>query len=84
METSFSRSTQHDCQEFIRFYISRLQDELNPRIKSEKQNPTKQELLDMYYSSHTSIVDTIFYGCLTSQIKCLNCGKLTLTYDPIL
>lgn len=41
IEKKFDRSTQHDSHEFIRYYLSTLQDEINPKQAERKQERAK-------------------------------------------
>ena len=83
----FDPHMHHDCQEFIRFFLSELQDELNSK---PPKNYTLEDLKssslakEKYFSAHTSIIDQTFAGLLKSQVKCLNCKNVSVTYDPFL
>ncbi|EAR96319.2 ubiquitin carboxy-terminal hydrolase (macronuclear) [Tetrahymena thermophila SB210] len=77
---------QHDAQEFIRYILSEIQDELNPILPSK--NPTQfkdsEEAYQYYLRFQNSIIDYIFSGQLSSNVNCSKCGYISRTYDPFL
>ena len=81
MNDRFSKLQQHDCHEFIRYYLEQVQDEQNP-IPAKKQPIMKnsEEAWSYYLNSHTSIVDLLFAGQLTNLVKCSGCENVTLTH----
>lgn len=91
LEKRFVKTQQHDCHEFLRYYLEMLQDELNPadqrKPKTSKPNakpPNSEEAFAMYINNHTSIVDLLFAGQLTNLTKCLGCENVSVTHDPFL
>ncbi|KAL4456270.1 hypothetical protein ABPG74_014231 [Tetrahymena malaccensis] len=77
---------QHDAQEFIRYILSEIQDELNPILPNK--NPTQfkdsEEAYQYYLRFQNSIIDYIFSGQLSSNVNCSKCGYISRTYDPFL
>ncbi|KAL4504367.1 hypothetical protein ABPG72_009813 [Tetrahymena utriculariae] len=77
---------QHDAQEFIRYILSEIQDELNPILPSK--NPTQfkdsEEAYQYYLRFQNSIIDYVFSGQLSSNVNCSKCGYISRTYDPFL
>lgn len=85
IQIKFPEMYQHDCQEFLRYFISRLQEELNPRdIKRENQSEklSQSQILDEYDLTHNSIVDSLFHGQQSSYIKCGSCENISIVHDP--
>lgn len=83
----FDTSMHNDCQEFIRFFLSEIQDELNPKPPKDYtlENLQSSSLAkEKYFSSHYSIVDQTFAGILKSEVNCNNCKNTSITYDPFL
>lgn len=87
----FRGRRQHDAQEFMRFLIDRMHDELN-RIK---RKPKYRELLcdqlpleeqSQTWAEHTAEIDNsvmtdLFGGQLISLVTCLSCGHKSATFD---
>lgn len=85
LEGRFTRSQQHDCHEFMRYYLEMLQDELNPAGgKKAPALKTSEEAYMGYIGSHTSIVDLLFAGQLTNMTRCSGCENVSLAHDPFL
>jgi len=87
----FRGRRQHDAQEFMRFLIHRMHDELN-RIR---RKPKYKELLcdelpleeqsqtwaDHYAEIDNSVMTDLFSGQLLSLVTCLSCGQQSATFD---
>lgn len=88
---NFSPNEMHDCQEFMRFLLSELQDEMNPPIPSKivkkfqlADFSSSEEAWEFYQKYHPSIIDEFFAGQIVSQIICPACDKVSKAYDPFL
>ena len=91
----FSGITQHDSHEMISFLLDSLHEDLN-RIKikpyqelNEKSNDESDEdAAERYWLSHirreNSIIVDLFHGQYKSTIKCLECGRNSITFDPFM
>jgi hypothetical protein len=84
----FDPYEQHDIQEFLRFVLSEIQDELNPsnskkKITSTVQNDPEQAWI-LYQKLHLSIIDKLFSGQLLNQVTCKKCNNVSRTVDPFL
>jgi len=92
---SFSNYHQHDAQEFLRFLLDGLHEELN-RVQSP---PPYQELKDIvgetaraqaqrwsryHEERNSSVITDIFGGMLQSDRTCRVCGTVSRSFDPFL
>jgi ubiquitin C-terminal hydrolase len=86
-------NTQHDCQEFLRRLLGKIQEELN--LNKKYTIPDKINYIDywkLYRDNNPSFVDNMFAGLMRSSVICHKCkhqsGKLLRiildTYDPFL
>lgn len=89
---------QHDCQEFLRFYLGELQDELNPvnmpkplgasSVLNLPSIKNSNGALNCKYQEHkalhNSIIDRLFSGMLMNTLQCQKCMKTSRTIDPFL
>jgi len=87
----FRGRRQHDAQEFMRFLIDRMHDELN-RVR---RKPKYRELIcdelpleeqsqtwaDHYEEIDNSVMTDLFGGQLVSLVTCLSCGHKSATFD---
>ena len=91
--TSSADGDQHDSQEFLRYLLDRLNDELNvvrvaPPYVEEKDDFTEREsdkaerLWAKYKARTSSVVADAFAGQLQSLVTCDACGKASSSYDP--
>lgn len=89
----FADGDQHDSQEFLRYLLDRLNDELNvvrvaPPYVEEKDDFTEREsdkaerLWAKYKARTSSVVADAFAGQLQSLVTCDACGKASSSYDP--
>jgi ubiquitin C-terminal hydrolase len=85
LEGRFKKTQQHDCHEFMRYYLEMLQEEMNPVIGvGDRKGKTSEEVYSHYLAGHTSIVDYLFAGQLTNLTKCSGCENLSLIHDPFM
>ena len=92
---SFSNYHQHDAQEFLRFLLDGLHEELN-RVRAP---PPYQELKDIagetaraqasrwaryHEDRNSSVITDIFGGLLQSDRTCRVCGNVSRSFDPFL
>ncbi|KAJ7378237.1 Ubiquitin carboxyl-terminal hydrolase 2 [Desmophyllum pertusum] len=89
----FMGYNQQDAQEFLRFLVEGLHDDLN-QVKSkpkytlcefddslsDQQNAEKT--WEYYLSRDKSLMTDLFVGQLKSMLKCCNCGYTSVTFDP--
>ena len=76
---------QHDCQEFLRRFLGRIQDELNYNKKYRfEDNISMEDAWNIYREVNPSFIDSVFTGLMTSTVKCLKCSHCSYTYDPFL
>ena len=94
----FSGYNQQDCQEFMRFLLDGLGEDLNrlrnvakpeeAAPKKEGVSPTEAEQSDdmwqHYMKRNDSLVTEIFCGQLRSSVECTTCGHVSLCFDPFL
>jgi len=76
---------QHDCQEFLRRFLSKLQEELN--IKRKYTFPDKishEKAWSIYREINPSIIDSLFTGLIRSSVYCNRCLFRSDTYDPFM
>ncbi len=78
----FSECKQHDCQEFINFYLARLQAELNPSRSPPAPRTTEEQAFEQYSKSNCSIVDKMLTVFTINRIVCQACGKMRERYEP--
>lgn len=89
----FMGYNQQDAQEFLRFLLEGLHDDLNqvnskPKYKpcefddslSHHQNAEKS--WKSYLSRDNSLMTDLFVGQLKSMLKCCSCGYTSVTFDP--
>ncbi|XP_057301780.1 ubiquitin carboxyl-terminal hydrolase 2-like [Hydractinia symbiolongicarpus] len=88
----FSGSQQQDAQEFLRFFIEGVHDDLN----YVKQKPTlailddsglsdiekSKKNWDRYLQRERSVIQDLFVGQLKSILTCTTCSHRSVTYDP--
>ena len=58
----------HDSQEFLRFFLSEIQDELTPKINQEFD--MNLSYWKNYKISHPSLIDELFAGYFVNLIQC--------------
>ncbi len=78
-------SQQHDCQEFLRRFLSKIQEELNYNKKySFPDKANYQKVWEIYRENNPSFIDSIFCGLMRSSVICNKCKYKSDTYDPFL
>ncbi|KAL4463849.1 hypothetical protein ABPG74_005786 [Tetrahymena malaccensis] len=85
-QQNFDPNEQHDAQEYLRFVLGEIQDELNYPLPSKRPTEFKdsQQASKFYFKYHTSIVDRLFCGQLISKVQCQKCKYVSSTFDPFL
>eukprot|EP01138_Halocafeteria_seosinensis_P000403 gb/GECG01000416.1/.p1 GENE.gb/GECG01000416.1/~~gb/GECG01000416.1/.p1 ORF type:complete len:552 (+),score=58.79 gb/GECG01000416.1/:1-1656(+) len=91
----FAGFDQQDAQEFLRFLLDALNDDLN-RVRSkipykeldespdQSDREVSEEWWDYHCKRNNSIVNDLFGGQLKSEVKCLSCGAVSRCFDPFL
>jgi len=65
---------QHDCQEFLRRFFGKIQDEINGNTKySFPDKVTYDKAWEIYKESNFSIIDNLFAGLMRSSVRCHKC-----------
>jgi len=87
----FRGCRQHDAQEFMRFLIDRMHDELNRIRRKPRYRELVCEKLPLDQQSQTwaehsaeidnSVMTDLFGGQLVSMVTCLCCGHQSATFD---
>ncbi|CAI2387234.1 unnamed protein product [Moneuplotes crassus] len=79
---SFSKSHQHDANDFILSLFSKLQDEqtLKKRPVSDKF-ANEQEAWEHYVKHNPSIIDQLFFGMIQRSSRCGSCKKVAHRYE---
>lgn len=80
----FEPSEQHDAHEFLRYFLSGMQDELTAITKEKKEVEFKDAdyAWEYYLKLNPSIIDKLFAGQLVSKVCCCKCGNVSTSYDP--
>ncbi|EGR30259.1 ubiquitin carboxyl-terminal hydrolase family protein, putative [Ichthyophthirius multifiliis] len=85
-QDNFNPYEQHDAQEYLRYLLSEIQDELNsvqPINYPQKFNNSNQAY-EYYIKYNSSIIDQLFCGQLICTIQCQRCNNISSQYDPFL
>ncbi|XP_078378951.1 ubiquitin carboxyl-terminal hydrolase 2-like isoform X2 [Oculina patagonica] len=89
----FMGYNQQDAQEFLRFLVEGLHDDLN-QVKSKPKytlceyddslsdHQNAEKSWKNYLSRDNSLMTDLFVGQLKSTLKCCNCGYASVTFDP--
>jgi len=76
---------QHDCQEFLRKFLSKLQEEMNFNKKyTFPDKITYEKAWNIYREVNPSFIDGIFTGLIRSSVYCNKCQFRSDTYDPFM
>uniref|UniRef100_A0A1B6FM56 ubiquitinyl hydrolase 1 n=1 Tax=Cuerna arida TaxID=1464854 RepID=A0A1B6FM56_9HEMI len=86
----FSGFGQQDAQEFLRYLLQGLHEEINRapvvqhkrRDQLQNENLTADEIWQRYLKGDNSKIVDIFGGQLRSDLKCTVCGFASTTYEP--
>lgn len=97
INSMFKNDYQQDCSEFLNFVLDGLHEDLNeagnrPRLKElteeEESNREKMPIRlasaiewERYLKTDFSAVVSFFQGQYSSQLKCLECGSTSTTYQ---
>jgi len=90
----FSGYGQQDACELLNFILDLLHEDLN-RVKKKPyvevptaDNRPDTELSKLFWTAflarNQSIIVDLMYGQLKSTVKCLECGNISITFDPFL
>jgi ubiquitin carboxyl-terminal hydrolase 4/11/15 len=91
----FSGYAQHDSQELLAFLLDGLHEDLNEVQDKpyygediDTSGKTAQEIADETMQRHTSrnqsLIQDIFVGQFESTVTCVECDKVSVTYDPFM
>lgn len=76
---------QQDAHEFLIKFMSLLQDEENIKISHSKiQNENIKDAISEYKLYNRSLIDQLFSGFFSNEVKCLNCNNLSYALDPFI
>lgn len=66
---------QHDCQEYLRRFLSRIQEEINGTKKyTVPDKASYKQVWDIYRENNPSIIDSLFSGLMRSSVICNKCS----------
>jgi ubiquitin carboxyl-terminal hydrolase 4/11/15 len=66
---------QNDCQEYLRRFLSKIQEELNMNKKYIfPDQATYDKVWQIYREYNPSFIDTLFSGLMRSSVICNKCG----------
>ena len=84
----FSGYNQHDAQEFMRFLLNELHEEINKADvkgrKSPGDNENLQEACDRYLTWENSLISELFSGMLHSEVCCSVCEHRSVVFIPFM
>jgi ubiquitin C-terminal hydrolase len=91
----FGNFGQHDSQEFLRFLLSGLHDDLNRIVtapsyveikdaESDDDDARSARWWNNYKERNDSIVTDVFAGQLRSTVVCASCSHVSTVFDPFL
>ncbi|KAG2387686.1 hypothetical protein C9374_001280 [Naegleria lovaniensis] len=86
---------QQDCQEFLRYVLDGLHEDLNRVVEKPKYEELKdianESVIDKsirwynnYIERNNSFITDLFLGQLKSEIQCHACKRQSITFDPFL
>jgi len=90
----FEGYEQHDCQEFLRFFVDVLHQDLNrvyktppyaeikDRLEGESLRQLSQRWWDYYRERQDSHISDVFQGQFVSHSTCRTCKYTSTTFDP--
>ena len=83
LKNEFSKSEQHDANEFILYLFGKLQDEQTPKFAKFDSQLYKSgvDAWNGYSSQHWSIIDRLFTGMSQTNIECQSWGNISVAYD---
>jgi ubiquitin carboxyl-terminal hydrolase 4/11/15 len=75
---------QHDCQEFLRRLLGKIQEEINGTKKYNFPDKSSyDEVWNIYKDNNPSLVDTLFSGLMRSSVICNKCKYKSGNYNFI-
>ena len=84
----FSGFNQHDAQEFMRFLLNELHDEINRASVKGRKPPADNETLEdacaRYLTWENSWISELYGGMLRSVVCCTVCDRTSTVYDPFM
>ena len=85
MSRFLNPQVQQDAHEFIIKFLSLLQDEENSKLMKPK-NPLKtaEEVWLYYKSFNRSLIDELFAGLYSNEVRCHQCNNVSFAYDPFI
>lgn len=83
IKNEFTKSEQHDANEFIIHLFGKLQDEQTPKFaKFDSSKYSNQiDAWNGYTAQHRSIIDRLFIGMCQTKIECRNCRNVSVKYE---
>ena len=83
IKNEFTKSEQHDANEFILYLFGKLQDEQTPKYAKFNSQLYKSgiDAWNGYSVQHLSIIDKLFTGMSQTNIQCKSWGNVSVTYD---
>jgi len=88
----FRGNGQHDAHESLMFILEMLHqgfcESVEMKITGDPSDPIKKKIhasmitFQRYFSKEYSMIISFFYGQLHSEIKCLECNRVSDSYDP--
>eukprot|EP00347_Sterkiella_histriomuscorum_P015219 403357853 len=88
----FQGNAQHDSQEFLNFLLDTLHEDLNrvqkkPYVETQDSNNRPDEVVakefwDGHLQRNMSIIVDLFQGQYRSTLKCPNCNRISVSFDP--
>ncbi len=70
------------------YLLSNLQDEETPKASSKfdgsDEKKSLKQVVTEYFTSHPSIIDTLFSGIMKTVVECSRCNQESRTFNPIM
>lgn len=76
----FNARQQHDCQEFVLYFLSQIEEELDAFFRELSRIKASHSLK----FQNINIVDFLFKGKIRSLVTCANCSNQSATHEPFL